>query len=335
MAVRLAYASLSEYGGINGQKGDQTGSEVRVNNWYSDAWIKMFIHPDPNVRERHAIAAEAGANNPLVGYGQSDRNTLYQEATKVNMDFSLIKVACNCDCSSFQNACAVASKAPGVTYGANGWTVTTMAAALPGLGYKVITNSTYLRSSDYCVRGAIIITDGHAVCAIDNGPKYKQTLSFVGLSNTGSTVTPTPSVPVQDEDEYEVGEVVNFTGSKHYPSASSVNAKVCSPGKATVSSIAKGKNHPYHLIAVKPGTSTVFGWVDEEYIEAIFEPYVVRITIDDLYIRTGPGTNYPDNGFCPKGAYTIVKESDGVGASKWGKLKSGIGWVSLDYAVKV
>ena len=93
MAVRLAYASLSEYGGINGQKGDQTGSEVRVNNWYSDAWIKMFIHPDPNVRERHAIAAEAGANNPVIGYGQFDRNTLYQEATKVNMDFSLIKVA--------------------------------------------------------------------------------------------------------------------------------------------------------------------------------------------------------------------------------------------------
>ena len=208
-----------------------------------------------------------------------------------------------------------------------------MAAALPGLGYKVITNTMYLRSSDYCVRGAIIITDGHAVCAIDNGPKYKQTLSSVGLSDTDTTVIPT--TPVESDDEFEVGEVVNFTGSKHYPSASSVNAKVCSPGKATVSSIAKGKAHPYHLIAVKPGTSSVFGWVDTEYIEPIFEPYVVRITIDDLYVRTGPGTNYPDNGFCPKGAYTIIKEADGTGASKWGKLKSGIGWISLDYAVRV
>lgn len=33
--------------------------------------------------------------------------------------------------------------------------------------------------------------------------------------------------------------------------------------------------------------------------------------------------------------YTIVAESDGPGASKWGKLKSGAGWISLDYTKKV
>ena len=33
--------------------------------------------------------------------------------------------------------------------------------------------------------------------------------------------------------------------------------------------------------------------------------------------------------------YTIVAESGGPGASKWGKLKSGAGWISLDYAKKV
>ena len=30
--------------------------------------------------------------------------------------------------------------------------------------------------------------------------------------------------------------------------------------------------------------------------------------------------------------YIIVAESNGTGASKWGKLKSGAGWISLDYA---
>ena len=35
------------------------------------------------------------------------------------------------------------------------------------------------------------------------------------------------------------------------------------------------------------------------------------------------------------GVYTIVAESDGTGATKWGKLKSGAGWISLDYASKV
>jgi hypothetical protein len=60
-------------------------------------------------------------------------------------------------------------------------------------------------------------------------------------------------------------------------------------------------------------------------------PYLVRVTISDLYIRKGPGTNYGKNGFIAPGVYTIVAESTGTGATKWGKLKSGAGWISLDY----
>ena len=67
---------------------------------------------------------------------------------------------------------------------------------------------------------------------------------------------------------------------------------------------------------------------------ATVEPYLVRVTISDLYIRKGPGTNYGKNGFIKPGVYTIVAESNGTGASKWGKLKSGAGWISLDYATK-
>ena len=62
--------------------------------------------------------------------------------------------------------------------------------------------------------------------------------------------------------------------------------------------------------------------------------YLVRVTISDLYIRKGPGTNYGKNGFIKPGVYTIVAESTGTGATKWGKLKSGAGWISLDYAKK-
>ena len=66
-----------------------------------------------------------------------------------------------------------------------------------------------------------------------------------------------------------------------------------------------------------------------------FSPYKVRVSIKDLNIRKGPGTNYASNGFCPVGVYTIVEESNGAGATKWGKLKSGAGWISLDYAKRV
>lgn len=63
--------------------------------------------------------------------------------------------------------------------------------------------------------------------------------------------------------------------------------------------------------------------------------YLVRVTISDLYIRKGPGTNYRKNRFIKPGVYTIVAESTRAGATKWGKLKIGAGWISLDYAKMV
>lgn len=66
-----------------------------------------------------------------------------------------------------------------------------------------------------------------------------------------------------------------------------------------------------------------------------FKPYTVRVTATDLYIRRGAGTNYGTNGFIKPGVYTIVEEQDGQGATKWGKLKSGAGWISLDFVQKL
>ncbi len=64
-------------------------------------------------------------------------------------------------------------------------------------------------------------------------------------------------------------------------------------------------------------------------------PFLVKVSIKDLNIRLGPGTNYGQVQFCPPGAYTIVAVADGVGATKWGKLKSGIGWLSLDHVTRL
>lgn len=67
---------------------------------------------------------------------------------------------------------------------------------------------------------------------------------------------------------------------------------------------------------------------------ATVTPYLVRVKIANLNIRKGPGTNYGATGYIRPGIYTIVAESAGKGAAKWGKLKSGAGWISLDYATK-
>ena len=66
-----------------------------------------------------------------------------------------------------------------------------------------------------------------------------------------------------------------------------------------------------------------------------FTPYTVKVTVTELRIRSGPGTDTQAQGFIEPGVYTIVEEADGPGAKRWGKLKSGAGWISLDYAEKV
>lgn len=71
-----------------------------------------------------------------------------------------------------------------------------------------------------------------------------------------------------------------------------------------------------------------------------FAPYLVKISISDLNIRKGPGTNYAKSGkYTGKGVFTIVEEANGPGASRWGLLKSyqknRNGWISLDYGKRI
>ena len=80
----------------------------------------------------------------------------------------------------------------------------------------------------------------------------------------------------------------------------------------------------------KPTTTTI-----TKPTATTFTPYVVHNNVHDLNIRKGPGTNYPVVCMIDGGAYTIVAESNGKGAKKWGKLKSGVGWIALDYCTKV
>lgn len=71
---------------------------------------------------------------------------------------------------------------------------------------------------------------------------------------------------------FKVGDVVQFTGSKHYTSANATSGPACKAGKAEVTAVYPTGKHPYHLIRVSGSGSTVWGWVDadnvKEYNEA-------------------------------------------------------------------
>ena len=68
------------------------------------------------------------------------------------------------------------------------------------------------------------------------------------------------------------------------------------------------------------------------YEPVVKVPFLVKVSISDLNIRKGPGTDYDRVQFIPIGVYTIMEVRSGKGSSAgWGRLKSGIGWISLDF----
>ena len=100
-----------------------------------------------------------------------------------------------------------------------------------------------------------------------------------------------PTEPVRDS-EFKVGDIVNFTGTKHYATAGAATGPSCKPGKAKITSIYRlgQSKHPYHLVREEGCGATVWGWVDEEYVQPWVEVkkyYTVCKSLDDAESHIG------------------------------------------------
>ena len=66
------------------------------------------------------------------------------------------------------------------------------------------------------------------------------------------------------------------------------------------------------------------------------DTFKIKVSIKNLNIRAGAGTYCGKKGTIKPGTYTIVQVKSGKGSMKgWGKLKSGQGWISLDYVTRL
>ena len=63
--------------------------------------------------------------------------------------------------------------------------------------------------------------------------------------------------------------------------------------------------------------------------------FKVKITASELNYRQGPGMNYKVNGTVKKGEVFTIIETFMNGTTEWGKLKSGVGWISLQYTQRI
>ena len=105
--VTIGSARIDEHGNVSGgAKGDQTGREVAVENYYvhSKGWIVLRAKT-ATVAKKLARAMKYACANDNIGYSQSDRESLYTAASNVSFNPSKVTTKCNCDCSSLVRVC--------------------------------------------------------------------------------------------------------------------------------------------------------------------------------------------------------------------------------------
>ena len=147
---------------------------------------------------------------------------------------------------------------------------------------------------------------------------------FRGITGTAYVASAAPVVNTGKSETFKVGDRVVI----------SKNATTYATGQEMASWV---KGQTYTVQEAKSDRcllSSIVSWVFNKDLTLegapAFQPYIVIVDTDVLNVRTGAGTSYPIATTVKKGqAFTIVEVKDG-----WGKLKSGAGWISLEYTKK-
>lgn len=193
--VKISNSGSDENGNYkNGKAGDQTGREWYIRDWYNYPWNCVLRHPLAEVRACLATQAVKAAENDNVGYDQLQRDDYGIELAKADYDPSKITRPVESDCSA---GVIANTKSTGhilgipelqhlsATYTGN------MRAAYKAAGFYVLTESKYLKHSDYLLAGDILLNDAHHTCTvITNGAKASGTvtLPLVKRGSTGAAV---------------------------------------------------------------------------------------------------------------------------------------------------
>jgi hypothetical protein len=151
----------------------------------------MLRCKDKSIAKKAAAIAKKLADSNLVGYDQSQRNTLYQALKSCNWDVDKYIASgkkTETDCSGFIYAvfcCLIAAlRADG-----NAPTTSTMRAKFKANGFTVYTESKYLTTDSNLITGDILVKEGsHTAMAITDGANASSTTATT-TANTSTSGT--------------------------------------------------------------------------------------------------------------------------------------------------
>jgi hypothetical protein len=159
-------------------------------------------------------------------------------------------------------------------------------------------------------------------------------------NSKGTAIYPTAPAETEEdvkiESKYKVGQSIKLIKNAKYTDGTNIPAWVIN----TTTYIRNIKSNGEIIFSVKK-TGPITGVIKEnqifdpnqkiEIVNNDFNAYKIKVNTAVLNVRSGPGTNYKITTQIkfPE-IYTIVNEKN-----NWGQLKSGAGWICLDYVKKL
>ena len=243
----------------------------------------------------------------------------------------------------------------------DGWTTATMRNALKAAGYKIITDSAFLKNENYCVRGAIYVKESsHTVCGLTNGTYAAQTLAKAGIggyagNNNYSGKGIGTAVAKCDMNIRSVAEVKSNTVYSSIKAGTKVEVlevlangwyKIVWAGASCGYAYTSNTNNKYYTYTANSknnstSTSGSSGLKQTQKPESalcfdktLAGAYVV--TADKLHMRAGAGKTKADYGTIAEGGkvhcYGYYNKEKGTGA-KWLYVACGnvTGYCHSDY----
>ena len=321
---------------VGGAAGDQTGNEWVMKSWYNRPWDCILRYPDIKVGIKIAELGCAAAENNHIGYDQNERYTYWNCLQKAGYDPSKITTNCEADCSA-----GVIANVKAVGFLLNNYKLKDIKATYTGdmkqsfvnAGFQVLTSSQYLASPDYLLPGDILLNEVHHTATmvtlgtkVRTGSVPNSTPSATDAANTLSYGASGSAVKTMQEMLIKCGYNCGKWGADG------------DFGSATLAALRKFQTNNKILV------DGVYGPKTKEALEAAyaaaqkaeekpsaFKSFRVKVTANSLNVRAQPNTSSKIMGvITDKGVYTIIDTQ-----GSWGKLKSGMGWISLNYAKKI
>lgn len=274
MALMIGHACSNENGEIlNGQKGDQTGREVRINTFFDgQTWQMAFRCKDKAKAKLIAKYMADACKNNNIGYDTGNtRYSCWDEAMKVKSTAGITK-PCNTDCSQLMCICV---NLAGITLSKYLWTAVEENLLMSTGQFTKITDQSILRGNGLMV-GDILWRTGHTAVVVeaDEQTGYDKTPKWVGEAFGAKLITvyknPSGMFPLDEYPQLATGnlfDVCDESGSRWY-------------------------------IRI---AGQYYGWIDKNYCLRK-SPYKYGTVSQDLWLRQNAGKNFKGLCVMPKNA---------------------------------